>query len=93
METSGSLADLYELEADDRPGTQKAGTHYMHLSTPAWEFPEGRVIAESAQPIPGAGPEDVPWLLVVLRHDDDGGEQGLDFSQVLRGRDQARQGA
>jgi hypothetical protein len=41
------------------------------------------VIAESAQPIPGAGPEDVPWLLVVLRHDD-GGEQGLDFSQVLR---------
>ena len=30
------LADLYELEADDRPGTQKAGTHYVHLSTPAW---------------------------------------------------------
>ena len=46
---AGPLADLYELDADDRPLTQKAGTNYMHLSTPAWEFPEGRVIAENAQ--------------------------------------------
>ena len=55
----------------------------MHLSTPAWEFPEGRVIANSAQPVPDAGPEDVDWLRVVLKRDDVD-SRGLGYSHVLR---------
>ncbi|MBP2832105.1 DUF3455 domain-containing protein [Aquimarina sp. U1-2] len=68
----GPLADLYKASIDDVGDlhvdfSQTIGTHYQHLSTPAWEFPNGRVIAESASPIPGAGPRDIDWLNVVLQ--------------------------
>ncbi len=68
----GPLADLYKstILGDNTLGTdfrEKKGTHYQHLSTPAWEFPGGRVIAEKAEPIPGAGSNDVAWLNVTLK--------------------------
>lgn len=79
----GPLADLYDLGEGDIPLQQKAGAHYMHLRTPAWEFEEGRVIVERAEPIPGAGSEDVDWLRVTLR-DDEENRKGLNYTHVLR---------
>ena len=65
------------------PLAQKSGTHYMHLRTPAWEFEDGRVIVERAQPISGAGAKDVDWLRVELRGDDEN-RRGLNYTHVLR---------
>ena len=79
----GPLADLYDLGEGDVPSEQKAGTHYMHLRRPAWEFEDGRVIVERAEPISGAGPEDVDWLRVTLR-DDEENRKGLSYTHVLR---------
>ncbi len=80
----GPLADLYKASVDDVGDlsvdfSKTIGTHYQHLSTPAWEFPGGRVIAESASPIPGAGPKDVDWLNVVLERPNQ-----FDYKRILR---------
>ncbi len=76
-DAKGPLADLYRatiINEDNDDGsslninfTETIGTHYKHLSTPAWEFPGGRVIAEKAEKIPGAGPNDVDWLNVFVK--------------------------
>jgi hypothetical protein len=79
----GPLADLYDLDDQDVPRREKAGTHYMHLNTPAWEFPAGQVIVERAQAVPGAGPKDIDWLRVELRQDE-ANRRALNYSHVLR---------
>ncbi len=72
----GPLADLFALRIRGN-GTVKLksdriGTHYQHLATPAWEFDNGRVIAQGAQAIPGASDADVAWLNVDLQPNDFG---------------------
>ena len=47
---TGPLAALYSAE-NGNIGDTKIGTHYQHLEKPAWEFPEGRVIVDSADVI------------------------------------------
>ncbi len=80
---AGPLADLYNLDEQGAPLSEKIGTHYMHLKAPAWEFGDGRVIAEQASPIPGGGPKDVDWLCVELQYDGES-QHGLMYTYVLR---------
>lgn len=70
---TGPLAELYDtdyLDSEDEEiaiGNNKIGTHYQHLAKPAWEFPEGRVIVESASSMPSPdGSNNVAWLNVKL---------------------------
>ena len=78
----GPLADLYLVDLENDGAAvmleEKVGTHYQHLQTPAWEFEDGRVIAEKADVIPGADDRDVSWLNVDLQPND------LTFRKVLR---------
>ena len=77
---TGPLAALYTAN-NGNIGTLKIGTHYQHLSKPAWEFPEGRVIVDVATKIENdpleAGPLDVAWLDVDLDDPDDLGYDKL----------------
>lgn len=74
---TGPLASLYEVNKEFI-GTEKIGTHYQHLNKPAWEFPEGRGIVDSAATIEGAGENDVPWLDVDLV------DEGLGYNRLFR---------
>ncbi|MGR8934478.1 MAG: DUF3455 domain-containing protein [Gammaproteobacteria bacterium] len=74
---TGPLAALYDA-AGGVIGETKIGTHYQHLNKPAWEFSAGRVIVDTATPIPGAGEDDVAWLNVDLVPND------LGYVKVLR---------
>lgn len=78
---TGPLAELFDIEflGDLEIGNMspinvheaagdKIGTHYQHISKPAWEFPNGlRVIVESAFKLPS--PPHIKWLNVGLRND------------------------
>lgn len=79
---TGPLAELYDIEFEGdfvswnteqimvhEAAGDKIGTHYQHLSKPAWEFPNGlRVIVESAFKLPAPDPSsDIKWLNVALR--------------------------
>ncbi len=44
-------------------GSKKIGSHYK-VDTPAWEFPDSRLVAEEVTKIDGAKEVDAPWLLV-----------------------------
>lgn len=80
---TGPLAQLYDtdyLDPQDEEiliGEEKIGTHYQHLAKPAWEFPEGRVIVESASAMPSPdGSDNVAWLNVKINNDENLGNLG-----------------
>ena len=64
---TGPLAALYTLDSSLQPSTDKTGTHYMHLKTPAWEFTDGRLIAKAKKAFDGASKSDIAWLDVKLK--------------------------
>lgn len=80
---TGPLAELFDIEfvGDLEIGNtnpinvheaagDKIGTHYQHISKPAWEFPNGlRVIVESAFKIGAPGPSGIPGNLPVSAFD------------------------
>ena len=67
---AGPLAALYTLDDSLLPSQNKTGTHYMHLKTPAWEFADGRVIANAKEAFDGASKGDIAWLDVELKDND-----------------------
>ena len=60
-------ADLFGVEPLGQDiyifNSKKIGSHYK-LNTPAWEFPDSRLVAEEVTKIDGAEGKDAPWLLV-----------------------------
>jgi len=60
-------ADLFSVESLGKDiyifNSKKIGSHYK-LDTPAWEFPDSRLVAEEVTKIDGAKEEDAPWLLI-----------------------------
>lgn len=81
-QAKGPLADLFPVRVHSdgtvRLARKKVGAHYQHLATPAWEFADGRVIAQQAESISGASSADVAWLNVDLLPNE------LGYRKILR---------